>query len=127
MLAALPTGGVAAPLTIPAGAVAGSVTGGIAGKLTGELITNALFANRSGSGGRNAPQLKVPRSGVSGKEAARGVPSWARGQRPRVGEDGKSFARRLLDEKYGAGQWRRGPNTEFNQIKKWGDRGFVEP
>jgi hypothetical protein len=31
---------------------------------------------------------------------------------------------RLLDEKYGKGQYPTGPGSEFNKIKKWGDRAF---
>lgn len=67
--------------------------------------------------------FKRPRSG-SGKEKATDVPSWAQGQRPKTGENGKQFAQRLLDSKYGAGQYKTGPGTEFNKIQKWGDRGF---
>ncbi len=67
---------------------------------------------------------KTPKSGVSGKEAAKDVPSWARGEKPMVGENGNAFAKRLLDEKYGAGNYKTGPGTEYNKIKKWGDRGF---
>ena len=67
--------------------------------------------------------FKRPRSG-SGRERASDVPSWAQGQRPRVGENGKQFAQRLLDSKYGAGKYKTGPGTEFNKIQKWGDRGF---
>jgi hypothetical protein len=29
-----------------------------------------------------------------------------------------------MDEKYGAGNYKIGPGSEYNQIKKWGDRGF---
>jgi hypothetical protein len=45
-----------------------------------------------------------------------------------VGESGKDFAKRLLDQRYGEGQWRgTGPGSEYSKIKKWGDRGFVDP
>jgi RHS repeat-associated protein len=120
-----PTGELAAVVAVPALAAAGGVIGA---ERAGDVF-DSWYASRSvGSrGGSEQPRFKIPRSGVSGKEAARDVPSWARGQRPRVGEDGKSFARRLLDEKYGPGNWKRGPGEEFNQIQKWGDRGFVEP
>lgn len=50
----------------------------------------------------------VPRPGVTGKEAARDVPSWAKGNRPRVGENGRGFAERLLDARYGKGKSRNG-------------------
>ena len=63
-------------------------------------------------------------SGKTGKEAADDVPDWARGFAPYVGEDGKTFAKRLMDEKYGAGNYSTGPKTEYSKIQKWGDRGF---
>jgi hypothetical protein len=67
----------------------------------------------------------IPR--VGGKEGAKGPPSWAEGQRPRVGESGKDFAQRLLDEKYGKGNYEKGPDSEFSKIQKWGDRSFRDP
>ena len=67
---------------------------------------------------------KTQKSGLSGAEAARDVPSWAKGERPLVGEDGKAFAKRLLDAKYGEGKWDPGPTSEFNRIQKFGDRAF---
>jgi hypothetical protein len=51
------------------------------------------------------PQYKKPKPGLSGKEGAKDVPEWARGQRPLVTEDGKKFAQRLLHLKYGKGGW----------------------
>ncbi len=60
----------------------------------------------------------------SGKEKANDVPSWARGKRPNPGENGNDFARRLCDERYGPGNYNKGPTSDFNRIKKWGDRGF---
>ncbi|MFC6011793.1 hypothetical protein [Nocardia lasii] len=70
---------------------------------------------------------KVPTSG-SGKEKATDVPSWAKGRPPFVGESGKEYARRLMDEQYGPGNWEgTGPKTEFNKIKKYGDRSWQDP
>ncbi len=78
---------------------------------------------------QEAGQSKVAKPGVSGKEGAKDVPSWALGQKPRVGESGREFATRLMDQKYGQGNWgnRVGPGKEFNQIQKWGDRAFANP
>jgi hypothetical protein len=67
---------------------------------------------------------KKPKSGLSDKEAAKDVPSWAKGQRPLTTENGRQFATRLLDAKYGKGNYPTGPGSEFNKIKKWGDRAF---
>ena len=59
----------------------------------------------------------------SGKERASDIPSWAKGQKPMKGESGKDFAKRICDEKYGEGNYPIGPGSEYNQIKKYGDRG----
>jgi hypothetical protein len=67
---------------------------------------------------------KKRKSGLTGKEAADDVPSWAVGERPRTTESGRDFARRLLDGKYGPGNYPTGPGSEFSKIKKWGDRAF---
>jgi RHS repeat-associated protein len=76
-----------------------------------------------------AATFKVPVPGLSGKEGAKNAPEWAKGNKPQVGENGKQFAKRLMDEKYGPGNWndRVGPGQEFNQIQKWGDRAFQDP
>jgi RHS repeat-associated protein len=69
-------------------------------------------------------EFKNPKSGVSGKAGAKDIPSWAQGQRPKVGEDGATFAKRLLDEKYGAGNWNKGPGSEYSKLQKYADRSF---
>jgi len=73
------------------------------------------------------PERKVRKPGQSGKEAANDIPSWAKGESPYVGENGKQFARKLLDNKYGAGNWKTGPGTEYNQLVKFADRAFMDP
>ena len=61
----------------------------------------------------------------SGKEKANDAPDWAKGNKPNPGESGKDFAERLLNSKYGSGNWRgTGPGSEYSRLKKWGDRGF---
>lgn len=67
---------------------------------------------------------KKTKTGLSAKEAAKDVPSWAKGQRPLTTENGRQFAERLLDDKSGKGNYPTGPGSEFNKIKKWGDRAF---
>jgi len=67
---------------------------------------------------------KNPKPKISGKEGAKDVPSWAKGNKPYVDEKGKDFAKRLLDEKYGPGNYRKGPDSEFNKVKKWGSRSW---
>ena len=55
----------------------------------------------------NNKEYKKPKRG-SGKEKANDVPSWARGEKPYKNENGKQFADRLLDEKYGKGNYSKG-------------------
>ena len=80
-----------------------------------------------GKKGTKERRYKRTKSGISGKEGAKDVPDWARGQRPFEGENGKKFAKRVLDEKYGPGNYPTGPGSEYNKIKKWGDRSFEDP
>ncbi|MEO7330935.1 MAG: RHS repeat-associated core domain-containing protein [Minicystis sp.] len=101
-----------------------ALTGAVGNVLSG---IQGLASLGSGSGAAGTPEFKVPKAGLSGKEGAKDVPSWIRGSRPRVGENGNDFARRVLDEKYGTGQWKSGPGSEHNQIRKWADRSFQEP
>ena len=67
---------------------------------------------------------KRKKAGLNGKEAADDIPSWAAGEAPQSTENGSDFAERLLDDKYGVGNYRTGPGSEFSKIKKWGDRAF---
>ena len=71
-------------------------------------------------------EYKKPKSG-SHKEKADNAPSWALGERPYVGENGKEFARRVMDKYFGEGNWDpkdNGPTSDYNRIKKWGGRAF---
>ncbi len=75
-------------------------------------------------------EYKEPIPGLSGKEGAKEIPSWVRNEgypRPRVGESGNVYADRIMDHRYGRGNYERGPDTEHNQIRKWADRNFRDP
>ncbi|WP_316829096.1 RHS repeat-associated core domain-containing protein [Pedobacter miscanthi] len=68
-------------------------------------------------------QSQVLLTKKSGKEKADDIPSWAAGQKPKDGESGKEFAKRVLDGHYGEGNWSgTGPGSEYNKLKKNGDR-----
>jgi hypothetical protein len=74
-------------------------------------------------------EYKKPVSGLSGKEAATDAPSWIDkwpDARPGVNESGTTFAIRMMNRKYGIGNWQRAgqQGTEFSQLKKFADRGF---
>ncbi len=66
---------------------------------------------------------KDPKSGLSGKQGAKDVPSWVQGQRPLRSEDGNAFATRLMDCKYGKGNYNN-RSGEYSKIRKYGDRNF---
>jgi hypothetical protein len=70
--------------------------------------------------------FKKPIPRLGGREGAKNIPSWARGSRPYVGENGRDFAKRLMDEKYGPGNWRPA-ESEYRQLQKYGDRNFRDP
>ena len=36
----------------------------------------------------------------------------------------KNLPKRTLDDKYGCGNYGRGPGSEFNKLQKYGDRHF---
>ncbi len=108
------------------------LTGGVASGLLAippqravrDVVWYCEFSLDNGCCDRASTMHKNKKSGLSGKEAADDVPSWAQGERPLTTENGRDFARRLLDDKYGAGNYPTGPGSEFNKIKKWGDRAF---
>ena len=67
---------------------------------------------------------------MSGAEGSTDIPSWVKDEGykpPRVGETGKEYARRVLDNKYGPGNWDRGTKSEYSVIPKWADRHFQNP
>lgn len=68
---------------------------------------------------------KKKKPNTSGKDGAKDCPSWAKKDGgPIQNEDGKDYAKRLLDEKYGPGNWGKGGGSEYSQIQKWADRSF---
>ena len=74
------------------------------------------------------PRLMERIHNQSGKEAATNVPSWARGIPRRVGETPREYAKRVMDDKFGPGGWKdTGPRSDFNRIKKHGERAFRDP
>ena len=63
------------------------------------------------------------KSKLSKKERATDIPSWAKGEKPQKGESGKDYAKRLCDKKYGKDKYDKGPGSDYNKLKKHGDRG----
>ncbi|MGH7059360.1 MAG: hypothetical protein ACREFH_03135 [Stellaceae bacterium] len=54
------------------------------------------------------------------------IPIWTLGEQPRAGENGGEFAWRLMDAHHGPGNWTR-DNDEFDQLRKFGNRGNLHP
>jgi hypothetical protein len=99
-----------------------------AGIATVLLKLPPLTANAFAKLAREPTLRKYSPPRLTGAEGAKNPPNWAHGMRPLVGESGKDFAKRLLDEKYGPDNWKDdGPDSEFSKIKKWGDRSFRDP
>ena len=73
-----------------------------------------------------APRFKEPIPGMSGKDGAKDVPGWAKGYRPLVGQRGKEGAKRVMDERYGPGNWTK-IGREYQWLKKYFDRSFRDP
>jgi hypothetical protein len=46
------------------------------------------------------------------------VPHWARRRLPMRGESGRTYATRVCDERFGPGVYRRGPGSEYDELKK---------
>ena len=128
MLVRIPGGSVIAVPMVEAGVAAvagGAALAGYGAAVAAKASSNDRFHCEGEGGGRNT-EYKNKKPNVSGKEGAKDVPSWVKeeGWRPKVGESGKDFAKRVLDEKYGAGNYNPREEPEFSQIKKWADRSF---
>lgn len=103
-----------------AGAAAGTATATYGGTVV-KMAAGNFGSDYSKMQQAGNTEYKSPISG-SGKEKATDVPSWARGNKPFKSENGKSFATRLMNEKYGKGNWNTS-SREYSQIKKMGRQG----
>ena len=89
-----------------------------------DLNSNKDSLSNLKNSGQKKIEFKKTKSHISGKDGSKKKPSWAEGKRPYKNESGKQFAKRLLDERYGENKYQKGAASEFNKIKKWGDRAF---
>lgn len=127
LLATPETGGLSLSVAAEGTAVAthGSM---MATSGTQKLFSRKGRAQESGNNGSQAsaktPEYKQPKSG-SGKEKSNNPPGWVKEERPYKGENGKAFAKRMMEKKLGKGaEYKTGPDSEYNKIKKYGDRNF---
>lgn len=108
------------------GALGGGILG-FAGGPPGSAIAasyGAAFGTLLGAATGNAIEDTLALMGKkSGKERSTDTPSWVKGRRPADGQSGKEFADEVMDEKYGEGNYDKGPASEHSKIKKWADRG----
>ena len=89
-----------------------------------DLNSNKDSLSNLKNSGQKKIEFKKTKSHISGKDGSKNAPDWAKGNRPYKNESGKQFAKRLLDERYGKINHKKGPRSDFNQIKKWGGRAF---
>ncbi|EGQ78934.1 hypothetical protein HMPREF9094_2042 [Fusobacterium animalis ATCC 51191] len=78
--------------------------------------------NNFGQKGVNIYYTKK-QSRKSGKELGNDYPGWSDHEPPEDDEDQEDYLKRILDKKYGKGNWKRGPKSAYNQIKKAIERG----
>ena len=62
----------------------------------------------------------------TGKEKASDYPSWVKQYNRDPDEGCKDFAKSVLDQKYGAGNWNSGPGSEYSKIVKACQRGGLK-
>ena len=68
---------------------------------------------------KSGKPAKKKTSKKSGKEKASDAPDWAKRQKYNPNQSADKNAREVLDQKYGKGNYKTGPGSEFSEIKKW--------
>jgi hypothetical protein len=84
---------------------------------TDKLPTYTLNQKNNDNGGKHKKQTRK-----SEKDKASDIPSWAEGEKPRPGENGKAFAKRLCDNRFGKNAYPTRGSCDYQQLKKNGDR-----
>ncbi|MEM1321370.1 MAG: RHS repeat-associated core domain-containing protein [Bacteroidota bacterium] len=95
-------------------------------KEVAEILTRRRAPTQMGPGknlgfGKKSNKSKK-KSKKSGKAKGSDIPDWAKGEKPSPGESPNDFAKRLLEGKYGAGNYKTGPGSEYNKLKKYASR-----
>ncbi|NLD49905.1 MAG: RHS repeat-associated core domain-containing protein [Clostridiaceae bacterium] len=83
-----------------------------AGQYIGENISEA----------REKKAKKKKEAKKSQKETATDAPSWAKHEKPLKDETAEKFTKRILNDKYGEGKWKKGAGTEYSEIIKYATR-----
>ena len=100
---------------------------GVAVLVTGtEVISEVVDSNEnkeSDKQGDSKSKAGKKKSKKSGKEKANDNPSWTNPDMIDNNQTAQQNAERMLNDKYGKGNWSKGANTEYNKIVKWIQRG----
>ena len=80
-----------------------------------ESVSADIYTAKSKTNG----EKKKKETKKSGKEKASDKPSWVDVSQIDFSQTAQQNASRLLDEKYGKGNWSKGPGKDFNKIVKW--------
>lgn len=76
-----------------------------------DIVVSTQEASKKGNGKKQTRK--------SGKEKSDDKPSWVNEGMIDKELSAQQNAKNLLNEKYGPGNWGKGPHTEFNWIVKW--------
>ena len=87
-----------------------------------EILNNDEETSNFGQNGVKIYYAKK-QSRKSGKELGNDYPGWSDYEPPEDNEDQEAYLKRILDKKYGKRNWKRGPKSDYNQIKKAIERG----
>jgi hypothetical protein len=105
----------------------GAATAGAAlgpGEILLALVAVGVIGYAIGRGAQALILVMARPSRKSAKQKSTDYPSWVDTYLPKPpDEDCDQFATRILNDKYGAGNWGKGPTSEYSQIKKACQRG----
>ena len=121
LLAAIPTGGGSLVLAGVGITATAATTAANAVAVTGLAITSASLI----AGGIEESGFNFKKSKQSGKETSSDRPSWVNSNNINSNLSPQQNAKNLLNQKYGPGNWNKGPGSEFNKIVKWIQRWFL--
>jgi len=68
-------------------------------------------------------KTKIPPKGGKSKDD---VYDWVSEWKPRAGESGRDFATRICDLKFGKGNYKTNPGTDYSMAKKYADTHFKD-
>ena len=96
-----------------------------ADKYEGGELDKPLKGEEKWTKGYRTPKQKADRNNNKSKDD---IPEWARGHRPRIGEKGTKYAKRLLERQKGDKYDPKdtGPGSDYSKLKKHADHDFYK-